>query len=131
MKNKQSKATKTEHKAKRSGISGLTLLALCIWATYPFIAGCVIPSARKADRGRSDEQKWNDLKLWYDKPARQWTEALPLGNGRLGAMVFGSIKDERLQLNEKSIWSGSPYDADNPEALAALHEIRRLIFEGK
>ena len=54
-----------------------------------------------------------------------------MGNGRLGAMVFGGVDKERLQLNEVSLWSGSPQDADNPEALAALHEVRKLIFEGK
>ena len=49
-------------------------------------------------------------KLWYDQPAKEWTEALPLGNGRLGAMVFGSIVKERLQLNEESLWAGEPVD---------------------
>jgi len=73
----------------------------------------------------------SDLKLWYRQPAKEWTEALPVGNGRLGAMVFGGVDKERLQLNEVSLWSGSPQDADNPEALAALHEVRKLIFEGK
>ena len=72
-----------------------------------------------------------DMVLWYRQPAKQWVEALPVGNGRLGAMVFGGIKDERLQLNEDSLWSGGPQDSDNPEALAALPEIRRLLFEGK
>ncbi|MEN6426924.1 MAG: glycoside hydrolase N-terminal domain-containing protein, partial [Phycisphaerales bacterium] len=71
------------------------------------------------------------LKLWYRHPAKEWTEALPVGNGRLGAMVFGGIEKDRLQLNEVSLWSGSPQDADNPEALAAMQEIRRLIFDGK
>ena len=77
------------------------------------------------------EDSANDLVLWYRQPAKQWVEALPIGNGRLGCMVFGGIKDERLQLNEDSLWSGSPQDSDNPEALAALPEIRRLLFEGK
>ena len=61
----------------------------------------------------------------------QWTEALPVGNGRLGAMVFGGTEHERLQLNENTLWSGGPYDPDNPNALAALPEARRLIFAGK
>lgn len=73
----------------------------------------------------------DDMLLWYRQPAKQWVEALPVGNGRLGAMVFGGIKDERLQLNEDSLWSGGPQDSDNPEALAALPEIRRLLFDGK
>jgi alpha-L-fucosidase 2 len=71
------------------------------------------------------------LLLWYTKPAEQWIEALPIGNGRLGCMVFGGVGTERLQLNEDSVWSGSPNDNDNPEALAALPEVRRLLFEGK
>jgi alpha-L-fucosidase 2 len=71
------------------------------------------------------------LTLWYRQPAKEWTQALPVGNGRLGAMVFGGVDKERLQLNEVSLWSGSPQDADNPEALAALHEVRKLIFDGK
>ena len=72
-----------------------------------------------------------DLKLWYDKPATQWVEALPLGNGRLGAMVFFGVDSERLQLNEGTLWAGGPYDPSSPEALQVLPEARRLIFEGK
>ncbi|MGP8225593.1 MAG: glycosyl hydrolase family 95 catalytic domain-containing protein [Terracidiphilus sp.] len=72
-----------------------------------------------------------DLKLWYEKPAAQWVEALPVGNGRLGAMVFGGTEDERIQLNEGTLWAGGPYDPSSPEALEALPEARRLIFEGK
>ncbi len=78
-----------------------------------------------------DDSPWASLKLWYRQPAKEWTEALPVGNGRLGAMVFGGIEKDRLQLNEVSLWSGSPQDADNPEALAAMREIRQLIFDGK
>lgn len=71
------------------------------------------------------------LTLWYRRPAGVWTEALPVGNGRLGAMVFGGVSRERLQLNEDTLWAGGPYDPNNPEALAALPEVRRLIFENK
>ncbi|HJP92489.1 MAG TPA: glycoside hydrolase family 95 protein [Pyrinomonadaceae bacterium] len=71
------------------------------------------------------------LVLWYDKPASEWTEALPVGNGRLGAMIFGSLANEQLQLNEDTLYAGSPYDPNNPEALQALPEARRLIFEGR
>ena len=71
------------------------------------------------------------LSLWYRSPAAVWTEALPLGNGRLGAMVFGGIDSERLQLNEATLWAGGPYDPGDPEAPAALPEARRLIFAGK
>lgn len=71
------------------------------------------------------------LTLWYRRPATSWTEALPIGNGRLGAMVFGGVAGERIQLNEATLWAGSPYDPNNPEALAALPEVRRLILAGK
>ncbi|GAB3094193.1 glycoside hydrolase family 95 protein [Lysobacter terrae] len=71
------------------------------------------------------------LKLWYRRPATRWVEALPLGNGRLGAMVWGGIGHERLQLNEDTLYAGGPYDADNPDAHAALAEVRRLIFAGE
>src|SRR5262252_9890838 len=68
--------------------------------------------------------------LWYDHPAAGWVEALPVGNGRVGAMVFGGVGTERLQLNEESVWSGSAQDADNPDGRAALPEIRRLLLAG-
>jgi len=71
------------------------------------------------------------LILWYDQPASEWVEALPVGNGRLGAMVFGRTKTERLQLNEDTLFAGGPYDPVNPEALQSLPEARRLIFEGR
>jgi hypothetical protein len=72
-----------------------------------------------------------ELKLWYRGPAAAWVEALPVGNGRLGAMVFGTLGRERLQLNEDTLWSGGPRDWNNPEAAAVLPEIRRLIAEGR
>ncbi|WP_431946888.1 glycoside hydrolase family 95 protein [Actinacidiphila sp. bgisy167] len=71
------------------------------------------------------------LTLWYDKPAGQWLEALPLGNGRLGAMVFGGVDTEQLQLNEDTLWAGGPYEPANPRGLAALPEIRRRVFAGE
>ena len=70
-------------------------------------------------------------RLWYQTPAEEWTEALPIGNGRLGAMIYGAVPSERVQLNESTIWAGGPHNYDNPEALGALPEIRRLIFDGK
>jgi alpha-L-fucosidase 2 len=71
------------------------------------------------------------LLLWYDRPASEWTEALPIGNGRLGAMVFGGTTTEQIQLNEDTLYAGSPYDPNNPEALQALPQARRLIFEAQ
>ncbi|MBR6547454.1 MAG: glycoside hydrolase family 95 protein [Bacteroidales bacterium] len=73
-----------------------------------------------------------DLKLWYDEPAAQWVEALPVGNGRLGAMVFGGSEREQIQLNEETVWAGQPNSNANPDVEeGALDEIRQLIFDGK
>ena len=72
-----------------------------------------------------------DARLWYRQPAVAWTEALPVGNGRLGAMVFGGTTRERLQLNEDTLWTGGPYDPVNPAARDTLPEVRRLIDAGK
>lgn len=70
-------------------------------------------------------------KLWYRQPARVWTQALPLGNGRLGAMVFGQPATERIQLNEETIWAGQPNNNYNPEAREWIPRIREMIFEGR
>ena len=69
--------------------------------------------------------------LWYGKPAQKWEEALPVGNGRLGAMVFGKYSEERIQLNEETLWSGGPYSTVVTGGSKVLPEIQRLIFEGK
>lgn len=70
-------------------------------------------------------------RLWYREPAKIWEEALPLGNGRMGAMIFGGINEERIQVNEESIWYGGPVDRINPDAGKHLEEIRKHIFEGR
>ncbi|MFN8505843.1 glycosyl hydrolase family 95 catalytic domain-containing protein [Kouleothrix sp.] len=70
------------------------------------------------------------LTLWYRHPARHWVEALPIGNGRLGAMVFGGASQERLALNDDTLWSGGPRACDNPRAREVLPEVRRLLFAG-
>lgn len=72
-----------------------------------------------------------DLKLWYNQPAKQWTDALPLGNGRIGAMVFGGVNQEHIQFNEESLWTGSPRDYNMPDGAKYLNEIRQLLFAGK
>lgn len=71
------------------------------------------------------------LKLWYDKPAAQWEETLPLGNGRLGMTPNSDINEEHIVLNDITLWSGAPQDANNYEAYKSLPEIRRLLAEGK
>src|SRR6187549_372900 len=77
-------------------------------------------------------QNNNGLKLWYNKPSgRTWENALPIGNGRLGAMIYGNTEKETIQLNEHTVWSGSPNRNDNPLSLDSLAYIRQLIFEGK
>lgn len=92
------------------------------------------------------QKETTNLKLWYKQPANaskelasiivsrnnpEWLKALPIGNGALGAMVYGDVNNERIQLNEETMWSGSPDDNDNPLALEAQAEIRKLLFEGK
>ncbi|MDE6062802.1 MAG: glycoside hydrolase family 95 protein, partial [Duncaniella sp.] len=79
--------------------------------------------------GSKDEPR-TGLKLWYDTPATKWEEALPLGNGRLGAMVFGNPLDELYQLNEETLWSGAPGDKNNPKAKMALDAIRAAVDAG-
>lgn len=77
-------------------------------------------------------QESKRLKLWYTQPAGQtWENALPIGNGRQGAMIYGNVEKEVIQLNEHTVWSGGPNRNDNPAALASLPEIRKLIFDGK
>jgi alpha-L-fucosidase 2 len=71
------------------------------------------------------------LSLWYRQPAKEWVEALAVGNGRLGAMVFGGVARERIQLNEDTLWAGGPYDPANPDALEAWPRVRELIFAGQ
>ncbi|HSY19949.1 MAG TPA: glycoside hydrolase family 95 protein, partial [Candidatus Acidoferrales bacterium] len=69
--------------------------------------------------------------LWYQQPAQKWTDALPIGNGRLGAMVFGGIFDERIQFNEDTLWTGKPHDYVRVGAGDQLAEIRRLLAAGQ
>jgi alpha-L-fucosidase 2 len=81
--------------------------------------------------GGANAQDDSLLRLWYTHPARTWVEALPIGNGRLGAVVYGDPRRETIQLNENTVWGGQPNRNDNPDAREALPEIRRLVFDGK
>jgi len=101
----------------------LSILGVCL------LAGCNKPAQVLPSTANVNNQ--SELTLWYQKPAGKWVEALPVGNGRLGAMVFGRIENERIQLNEDTLWAGGPYDPTNPRAAKALPEARRLIFAGK
>ncbi|MDA3821946.1 MAG: glycoside hydrolase family 95 protein, partial [Bacteroidales bacterium] len=71
------------------------------------------------------------LVLWYDKPANEWTEALPLGNGRIGSMVYGGTENEIIQFNEETLWTGQPHDYSHEDAHEVLNEMRQLLWNGK
>src|SRR6185437_5305740 len=72
-----------------------------------------------------------DLRLWYRQPAKIWTEALPIGNGNLGAMIYGRMANERLQLNESTFWTGQPRSYQREDAWQYLDTIRQLLFDGR
>jgi alpha-L-fucosidase 2 len=95
----------------------------------PAVAGA--PAAARTDVAAPVNAEPNPLRLWYRQPARYWTEALPVGNGRLGAMVFGGPSEERLQLNEDTLWTGRPHAYHHEGAAQHLPELRRLLAEGK
>src|SRR5438445_3049750 len=92
------------------------------------ICGLTVAASLIAREARSAT---SETAIWLSAPARNFTESSPMGNGRLGAMMFGSVDEERVVLNESSVWSGSRQDADRPEANHALPEIRRLLIEGR
>lgn len=84
-----------------------------------------------AIQAHAEELSDSEYKLWYDRPAQVWTEALPLGNGRLGAMVYGTPATEQIQLNEETIWAGRPNNNANPNALEFIPKVRELVFAGE
>jgi len=81
--------------------------------------------------GCSQAEEETGLRLWYDQPAREWTEALPVGNGRMGAMVFGGVESEQIQFNEETLWTGTPNDYAHPGAHESLVEIRQLLSDNR
>jgi alpha-L-fucosidase 2 len=117
------------------------------FAAASILAGTVLAAGQapsSTPRGQSHPPS-SDLSLWYRSPASdrpieasqpkganaEWVRALPVGNGRLGAMIFGGVVHERLQLNEDTLWAGRPYNPVNPDAKEALPEVRRLLSEGQ
>ena len=88
-------------------------------------------NVQSAGGPHTEDEYWSKLRLWYQQPATDWNEALPIGNGRLAAMVFGGVQSERIQLNEETVWAGEKRDRINPEGAKALAEVRRLLFAGK
>jgi len=95
------------------------------------LAALLLIGTAVATASAADERAAGSLTLWYDKPAGSFHQSLPLGNGRMGAMVFGGVDEERIVLNESSVWSGSREDSNRPDAHKALPEIRRLLLEGR
>src|ERR1041384_7916020 len=91
------------------------------------LAGLSLANASVSETDGSDDS----LTLWYNKPAAKWTDALPVGNGRLGAMIFGGIAQDRIQFNEETLWTGEPRNYNRPGAANYLAEIRKLVAEGK
>jgi len=109
-------------------------LAIAIIASVWF-AGSIFSSCAGLDASRERNRQYDigntQYKLWYHEAAQKWTEALPVGNGRLGAMVFGGTTQERIQLNEDTVWAGPPVPQDRVGAYKHIAEARKLIFEGK
>lgn len=104
---------------RRTFLFGLShLTALGEWAPPSAAAG-------------SNSSSWPKMSWWYRSPAAKYWEGMPLSNGRLAAMVYGRVEDELISLNEESLWSGSPYDPNNPQGRAALPGVRRLLLEGR
>ena len=104
------------------------LIGLCVAGLEPRIAA--IPEAVTTQSFSAASPPTNHT-IWLRSAASQWDHAFPVGNGRLGAMVFGTVNRERIQLNEETLWMGGPRESDNPEALANLPEVRRLLFAGR
>ncbi|NQU22812.1 MAG: glycoside hydrolase family 95 protein [Candidatus Nealsonbacteria bacterium] len=105
-------------------------LGAVLAVVLPALVGQVATAGETAENA-VHETTDRALTLWYTQPASAWTEALPIGNGRLGAMVFGSVERERLQLNEDTLWSGGPHCYDNPDAYRHLAEVREAVEQGK
>lgn len=116
------RGAKEPNSARRRVVIGGALTALHA------AAGLSLPRLGRADEGSSAASP-GALSLWYREPAAEWVQALPVGNGRIGAIVFGGMATERLQLNEDTFFAGGPYDPVNPGAVAALPEVRRLIAQ--
>ncbi|MFE4694854.1 glycoside hydrolase N-terminal domain-containing protein [Streptomyces sp. NPDC056749] len=106
-------------------VAGVSAASMALSAGNAQGAGAATPAAGGSAHGP------HPMRLWYRSPAAEWLEALPVGNGRIGAMVFGGTDTERLQLNEDSLWAGGPHDYVRPGAGTHLDEIRRLVVEEK
>ncbi|MBP1767514.1 MAG: Alpha-L-fucosidase [Candidatus Aminicenantes bacterium] len=118
----------------RLGKSGKSILRTAAFAFMLISIGIAVGQAgppKVQAGGEAVLSDRSDFKLWYKHPAAKWTDALPVGNGRLGAMVFGKTDEERIQLNEETRWSGGPYSQTVKGGHEALPEIQKLIFQGE
>ena len=115
---------KTTYPATRHSIMAI----LCLSVLCLAISGCMSDNAA---RSRLDDENWTGMLLWYVQPATEWTEALPVGNGRLGAMIFGGAAQERLQFNDDTLWTGRPHEYHHEGAAEYLPTVRKLLFEGQ
>ena len=93
-----------------------------LFITICYLSFCAVLLAQTDD---------NTERLWYDQPAQIWLEALPIGNGRLGGMVYGGTQVDEIQLNEDSFWSGGPHNNNSSASAKYLEQVRNLIFSGK
>ena len=104
----------------------LLLISCLLFSTFSPTVGC------QTLENEVDGKSLNSTtKLWYEEPASMWTDALPIGNGRLGGMVFGRTHEELIQLNENTVWAGGPYNSNGKGGYSSLDSIRKLVFEGK
>ncbi|TFG50524.1 MAG: hypothetical protein E4H40_01190, partial [Candidatus Brocadiia bacterium] len=104
------------------------LSLVILWLLTP---GCGGGKTEYIDRKSPQDAYWNDLKIWMRQPADQWDQGLVVGNGRIGAMLFGAVEEEHLQLNEDTLWSGGPHDYNVEGAVEHLDVVRQLILQGK
>jgi alpha-L-fucosidase 2 len=100
-------------------------------ACAPYVMAIALATLLAAPHAAAQTTTRSPLSLWYDRPAHEWVEALPIGNGRLGAMVFGGTANERIQFNEATVWDGEPHDYNHDGASAVLDSLRALLFAGK
>lgn len=107
--------------ADSSHVKETSMKSLCLLLTCALLVNVNVGAAATS----------SDMLLWYRQPAKIWLEAMPMGNGRMGAMVFGGVEKERIALNEGTFWSGRPHDYDDPDALKYFPQIRDLVFAAK
>ncbi|MHC4556264.1 MAG: glycoside hydrolase family 95 protein, partial [Planctomycetota bacterium] len=109
-----------------------SVVFICYFLAFSLITTvCATNHIYQPGSNRLDVENFRGMKLWYRQPAQEWTQALPVGNGRLGAMVFGGTENERLQFNDDTLWTGQPHEYHHEGAVKYLPAVRKLLFEGK